>query len=216
MESEMPMKIAILGAGNVGGALGSGWAAMGHSIFFGVPDPKSGKMRALVSSISANARAGTVSEAAENAHAVVLATPWPAAQGAIRAAGNLAGKIVVDCTNPLEPDLSGLVLGHSTSAGEEVAKWAKGARVVKAFNTTGAGNMANSHYDSASPTMCICGDDAAAKSSVAKLAEDLGFEAVDAGPLKNARLLEPFAMVWIYLAVKQGLGPNIAFKLLRR
>jgi len=210
------MKIAILGAGNVGGALGKIWAAKGHSIFFGVPDPKSEKMHALVSSMGANARAGSVAEAAVNAEAVVLATPWPVAEDAIRAAGNLSGKIVIDCTNPLEPDLSGLVLGHDTSAGEEVAKWAKGALVVKAFNTTGAGNMANTHYDSARPTMCICGDDAAAKASVAKLAEDLGFEAVDAGPLKNARLLEPFAMLWIYLAVKQGLGPNIAFKLLRR
>ena len=210
------MEIAILGAGNVGGALGKGWAAKGHSIFYGVPDPKGDKMRALLSSIGANARAGAVAEAAANAEAVVVATPWPAAQDAIRAAGNLAGKIVVDCTNPLEPDLSGLVLGHSTSAGEEVAKWAKGARVVKAFNTTGSGNMANARYDSARPTMCICGDDAAAKSSVSKLADDLGFEAVDAGPLRNARLLEPFAMLWIYLAIKQGLGPNIAFKLLRR
>jgi 8-hydroxy-5-deazaflavin:NADPH oxidoreductase len=210
------MKIAILGAGNVGGALGKIWAAKGHSIFFGVPDPNSEKMHALVSSMGANARAGSVAEAAASAEAVVLATPWPVAEDAIRAAGNLSGKIVIDCTNPLEPDLSGLVVGHTTSAGEEVAKWAKGARVVKAFNTTGAGNMANTHYDSARPTMCICGDDAAAKASVAKLAEDLGFEAVDAGPLKNARLLEPFAMLWIYLAVKQGLGPNIAFKLLRR
>lgn len=210
------MKIAILGAGNVGGALGKGWAAKGHSLFYGVPDPQSEKIRALVASIGSNARAGSVSEAAAGAEVVVLATPWPAAQDAVRAAGNLAGKIVVDCTNPLAPDLSGLVVGHTTSAGEEVAKWAKGARVVKAFNTTGSGNMANARYDSTPPTMCICGDDAAAKASVSKLAEDLGFEAVDAGPLRNARLLEPFAMLWIYLAIKQGLGPDIAFKLLRR
>ncbi|HKW88753.1 MAG TPA: NADPH-dependent F420 reductase [Candidatus Acidoferrales bacterium] len=210
------MKIAILGAGNVGGALGKGWAAKGHSVFYGVPDPNGDKVRTLIGSIGANVRAGTVAEAAASAEAVVVATPWPAAQDAIRAAGNLAGKIVVDCTNPLDPDLSGLVLGHSTSAGEEVAKWAKGARVVKAFNTTGSGNMTNAKYDSVRPTMCICGDDAAAKASVSKLAEDLDFEAVDAGPLRNARLLEPFAMLWIYLAIKQGLGPNIAFKLLRR
>lgn len=210
------MKIAIIGAGNVGGALGKGWAAKGHSIFFGVPDPKSEKARALVNSIGGGVRAGSVAEAAASAEAIVLATPWPAAEAAIRAAGNLAGKILMDCTNPLAPDLSGLVIGHTTSAGEEVARWARGARVVKAFNTTGAGNMANARYDSQRPTMCVCGDDAEAKTAVAKLAEDLGFEAIDAGPLANARLLEPFAMLWIYLAVKQGLGPNIAFKLLRR
>jgi predicted dinucleotide-binding enzyme len=210
------MKIAMIGAGNVGSALGRGWSARGHEIFFGARDPKDEKLRVLVNSIGAKAHAVSVAEAAANSEIVVLATPWPAAQGAIRAAGTLAGKIVIDCTNPLAPDLSGLAIGHTTSAGEEVAKWAKGARVVKAFNTTGSGNMANARYDSARPTMCLCGDDSAAKASVAKLAEDLGFEAVDAGPLKNARLLEPFAMLWIYLAIKQGLGPDIAFKLLRR
>ncbi|MFZ0334129.1 MAG: NADPH-dependent F420 reductase [Candidatus Acidiferrales bacterium] len=210
------MNIAILGAGNVGGALGKGWAAKGHSIYFGVPEPKSEKISALVKSIGKNARAGTVHEAAEGAEVLVLAIPWPATRDAVLAAGKLAGKIVVDCTNPLEPDLSGVAIGHTTSAGEQVAQWAAGARVVKAFNTTGAGNMANTHYGDKEITMCVAGDDAAAKSVVMKLAQDLGFEAVDAGPLKVARLLEPFAALWVYLAVKQGLGPNIAFKLLRR
>ena len=210
------MKIAMIGAGNVGSALGRGWAAKGHEIFFGARDPKDEKLRSLVNSVGAKARGGSVAEAVASSEIMILATPWPAAQQAIRSAGNLTGKILVDCTNPLLPDLSGLAIGHTTSAGEEVAKWAGGARVVKAFNTTGSGNMANAKYDSARPTMCICGDDVAAKASVAKLAEDLGFEAVDAGPLKNARLLEPFAMLWIYLAIKQGLGPDIAFKLLRR
>lgn len=210
------MKIAILGAGNVGGALGKGWAEKGHSIHFGVPQPQDDRVRALLESIGKNALAGSVHDAAEKAEIVVLATPWSATQDAILAAGRLAGKIVVDCTNPLEPDLSGLTIGHSSSAAEEVAKWAAGARVVKAFNTTGAGNMANTHYGDKEVTMCVAGDDAAAKSAVMTLAQDLGFEAVDAGPLKIARLLEPFAMLWIYLAVKQGLGPNIAFKLLRR
>jgi len=210
------MNIAILGAGNVGGALGKGWAAKGHSIYFGVPDPQSEKVRSLLNSIGKNARAGSVHDAAEKAEVVVLATPWPVARDAVMAAGKLAGKIVIDCMNPLQPDLSGLTLGHNTSAAEQVAQWAAGARVVKAFNTTGAGNMANTHYGADEITMCVAGDDAAAKSTAMKLAQDLGFEAVDAGPLKNARLLEPFAMLWIYLAVKQGLGPNIAFKLLRR
>ena len=210
------MQIAIIGAGNVGGALGKGWAAKGHSVYFGVPDPQSEKMQVLLKSMGANGRAGSVQDAAANAEIVVFATPWNAAQNAIASAGNLAGKIVIDCMNPLAPDLSGLVLGQTTSAAEQVAAWAKGARVVKAFNTTGAGNMADSHYPGGKPLMCIAGDDAAAKKSVSQLAADLGFDAVDAGPLKNARLLEPFAMLWIYLAVKQGLGPNIAFQLLRR
>jgi 8-hydroxy-5-deazaflavin:NADPH oxidoreductase len=210
------MNIAILGAGNVGGALGKGWAAKGHSIYYGVPDPQSDKVQALLKSIGKNARAGTVHDAAESASIIVLATPWPATHDAVLAAGKIAGKIIVDCTNPLEPDLSGLAIGNNTSAAEQVALLAVGAHVVKAFNTTGAGNMANTHYGNNEVTMCIAGDDTAAKSTVMKLAQDLGFEAVDAGPLKNARLLESFAMLWVYLAIKQGLGPNIAFKLLRR
>jgi 8-hydroxy-5-deazaflavin:NADPH oxidoreductase len=210
------MKIAILGAGNVGGALGKGWAAKGHSIYFGVPQPQSEKVETLLKTMGGGTRAGSVHDAADGAEIVVLATPWPATRDAILAAGKLAGKIVIDCTNPLEPELSGLSIGHTTSAGEQVAQWASGARVVKAFNTTGANNMANSRYGDKEITMCIAGDDAAAKQTVIKLAQDLGFEAIDAGPLKNARFLEPFAMLWICLAVKQGLGPNIAFKLLRR
>ena len=156
------MNIAILGAGNVGGALGKGWAAKGHSVYCGVPNPQSEKTRALLNTIGKNARAGTVYDAAQNAEVVVLATPWPATHDAVLAAGKLAGKIVIDCTNPLQPDLSGLSIGHTTSAGEQVAQWASGARVVKAFNTTGANNMANTHYGDKEITMCIAGDDAAA------------------------------------------------------
>ncbi len=210
------MNIAILGAGNVGGALGKGWAAKGHSIYYGVPDPRSEKVQTLLKSIGKNARAGSVHDAAASAEIIVLATPWPATHDAVLAAGKVAGKIIIDCTNPLEHDLSGLAIGHNTSAAEQIALLAVGAHVVKAFNTTGASNMANTHYGNNEVTMCIAGDNTAAKSTVMKLAQDLGFEAVDAGPLKNARLLEPFAMLWIYLAVKQGLGANIAFKLLRR
>ena len=87
---------------------------------------------------------------------------------------------------------------------------------MKAFNTIGAENMLNPQFGSMIASMLICGDDPGAKSIVSKLAEEIGFEAIDAGPLSNARLLEPFALLWIYLAVKQGLGRNIAFKLLRR
>lgn len=210
------MKIAIFGAGNVGGALGKGWAARGHSIFYGVPEPQSETMRGLMKSMGANGRAGTVREAAEASEVIVLAVPYPAVRDAIAAAGDLSNKVVIDCVNPLKPDLSGLVIGHDTSAAEQVAGWARGASVVKAFNTTGAGNMTDANYGGSGITMLVAGDDAAAKSTVTTLAKDLGFEPLDAGPLANARLLEPFAMLWIFLAVKQGLGPNIAFKLLRR
>ncbi|NIM50921.1 MAG: NAD(P)-binding domain-containing protein [Gemmatimonadales bacterium] len=102
------------------------------------------------------------------------------------------------------------------AAAEEIAGWAKGARVVKAFNTLGAQNFLNPRFGGQVANMFICGDDVAAKSTVGKLVEELGFDLVDAGPLTSARLLEPLAMLWIRLAYAEGLGPEIAFKLLRR
>jgi predicted dinucleotide-binding enzyme len=110
----------------------------------------------------------------------------------------------------------GLVLGHTTSAAEQVAGWAAGAKVVKAFNTTGWPNMANPKYGDQSATMFICGDDAGAKAAVTRLSDELGFETLDAGPLKVARYLEPMAMLWIHLCIGMGWGPGFAFKVLRR
>ncbi len=211
------MKIGVIGAGNVGGALGKLWAGKAHEIVFGVRNPQDPKLQPLLKSAGRKARAATVKDAASFGEVVVLATPWRATQEAIKSAGSLAGKVLVDCTNPLSPDLSGLVLGTHTSAGEEVARWANGAKVVKAFNTIGAPNFANPRFGSESASMFICGDDASAKAIVAKLAADLGFDVVDSGPLIAARWLEPLAMLWIHLAYKQGLGPTgHAFKLLRR
>lgn len=211
------MKIGIIGSGNVGGALGTLWAAKGHDVVFGVRDTSDPKLQELLKSTKGKARAASVNDAASSAEIVVFATPWPATHDAINSAGSLAGKIVVDCTNPLLPDLSGLVLGTNNSAGEEVGRWAKGAKVVKAFNTIGAGNFGNPRFGSENASMFICGDDASAKAAVSKLAAELGFDVVDAGPLTAARLLEPLAMLWIHLAYKQGLGPSgHAFKLLRR
>lgn len=210
------MKIAIIGAGNVGGSLGKGWAAKGHQILFGVREPQSPKIRSLLQSVGSNGQAVKLQEAASSAEVVLVATPWSATQEALRMAGNLKGKVVVDCTNPLAADLSGLLLDHTTSAAEQIAEWVPGARVVKAFNTTGAGNMLNPQFGSEKASMFICGSEAAAKATVARLAEDLGFDVVDAGPLASARLLEPLALLWIRLAYQQGMGTNIAMKLLRR
>jgi hypothetical protein len=209
------MKIAIIGAGHVAGSLAKQWAGQGHDIVFGVRDPKNPKVHDLLDSIGAHARAEDVAEAAAVGEVVVLATPWSAAQDAIRAAGDISGKILIDCTNPLLPDVSGLSIGRTTSAAEEIAGWASGARVVKAFNTIGAERMLHPQFGSQAASLFICGDDEMAKSVVAGLAEEIGFDVIDAGPLTVARLLEPLAMLWIHLAYKQGLGPNIAFKLLR-
>jgi predicted dinucleotide-binding enzyme len=210
------MKIGILGAGNVGGALGGAWARNGHDVFFGVPRPKEAKMQELLKSIGANSRAGTVSEAAAASEVIVLATPWPATEEAIKTAGNLAGKVVIDCTNPLKPDFSGLAIGHTTSGAEQVAEWAKGAKVFKAFNQTGFNIMRDPIVDGRRSVIFVCGDDEAQKATVLKLATDVGFEAIDAGTLAIARLLEPYAMLWIHLANARGLGRDFAIGLLRR
>jgi predicted dinucleotide-binding enzyme len=210
------VKIAIIGAGTVGSTLGRAWVAKGHDIVFGVRHPSDEKIKTLVQATGGKARAMSVRDAAAGAEVVVLATPWAGVRDAILAAGNLSGKVLVDATNPLKADLSGLELGHTTSAGEVVARWATGAKVVKAFNTIGAQHMANPRFGGQSASMFICGDDATAKRTVAGLAEALGFEPVDVGPLAQARLLEPLAMLWISMAYAYGHGPDIAFKLLRR
>jgi 8-hydroxy-5-deazaflavin:NADPH oxidoreductase len=200
------MRIAIIGAGNVGGTLGRAWAQHDHQVMYGVREPGRAKTAPAVS----------VPEAAKFAEVVVLATPWNATEEAIRNCGDLTGKILLDCTNPLKPDLSGLAVGHTSSAGEQVAQWARGALVVKIFNTTGFPNMADPKYGSEAATMFYAGDDAGAKAAAAQLAREIGFDPVDAGPLANARLLEPLAMLWIYMAVVQGQGVNMAFRLMRR
>lgn len=210
------MKIAVIGSGNVGGTLGKGWAKRGHEVVFGVRQPTDQKLAQLLAATDGKAGAASVKDAAAGAEIVALTVPWDAAQEALKSAGNLRGKILLDCTNPLKPDLSGLALGYSTSGGEQVAAWAPGAKVVKIFNTTGFGNMANPVYREGASMMLYCGDDAEAKKVAGQLAADLGFEAHDAGPLAEARLLEPLALVWIHLAAFQKMGTGFAFRLMRR
>lgn len=209
------MNIAVMGTGNVGGTLGKQWAKKGHQVTFGTRDPNSDKARNLLDTAGPNATAATPSQAAAEAEVVVLALPWSTTQQVVESLGDLAGKVVIDCTNPIAPGLQ-LAVGMTTSGAEQVAIWAEGAKVVKAFNTTGAENMADPNYGGEAITMFICGDDADARTTVAQLAEDLGFEVADSGPLSMARYLEPLAMVWINLAMRQGWGRDIAFKLVKR
>ncbi len=210
------MKIGIIGSGNVGGTLGKAWARHGHSVCFGLRSGDEARAKARLGDAGASARTGSVQEAAGASDIVLLAIPWEAAQEAIGAGGDLAGKILIDTTNPLLPGLSGLAIGVDTSAGETIAQWARGARVVKAFNTVGFNIMADSSFPQGEVAMFYCGDDAEAKKIVAKLASELGFEALDAGPLTQCRVLEPFAFLWISLALKHGYGRDIGFQFMRR
>ena len=209
------VKIGIIGHGNVGGTLGKGWAKAGHVIKWGVRNPSDPKLATLITEAGANASAGTVSDAVDFGEVVVLTVPANAVQATIKEMGKLSGKILLDATNPMKADFSGLEIGLTTSSAEEIAGLATGARVVKIFNSTGAANMANPKYGDTSLTMLYCGDDAEAKKVVAQLASDLGFDPIDAGGLSRARLLEPLAMLWVNLAFG-GMGPNIAFQIIRR
>jgi predicted dinucleotide-binding enzyme len=210
------MKIAIIGAGSVGRALGRAWLCVGHDVTFGVRDPQDPKHRELGEIVGKGVQVADVPAAAAAAEVIVLATPWPATRSATEAAGSLAGKLVLDCTNPLAPDLSGLTLGHQTSGGEQVAAWALGASVFKVFNSTGFNIMASPVLGGHPAVMLFCGDDDSRRATVAQLVTEVGFEAIDAGGLAAARLLEPFALLWISLAYRQGLGRDFAFALLRR
>jgi len=197
------MRIAIIGAGSVGAALGRAWIKHGEDVIWGLRKAADPKYAARPKD-----RVKSPAEAVKEAEVVVIATPWSAAEAAIKSLGTLAGKVVIDCMNPLGmgPDGLQLVLGFNASAGEQVASWVPGAFVFKTLNTTGAGNMAKAADYPVKPVMLVAGDDADRKPVVMELVGRLGFDPVDAGPLKNARLLEPFAMVWIDQAMKRGRG----------
>jgi 8-hydroxy-5-deazaflavin:NADPH oxidoreductase len=204
------MNIGILGGGKVGGTLGKAWAAQGHHVMFGTRDPSGEKTQILIREAGLNASAGRIAEAAQFGEVILLSIPWTAVQETLQAAGNLAGKIVIDATNAMQPPLP------ERSGAEDIAAWAPGARVVKAFNTTGFDNMAQPRYGGMVVDIYYCGDDAEAKARVSELIRAIGAEPVDVGPLANARLLEALAQLWIFLAYRQGMGRNIAFKLLQR
>jgi predicted dinucleotide-binding enzyme len=207
------MKIAIIGAGNVGKTLGVAWARRGHQVRFGVRYPAGTQAQSLRSSAS-DISVGTNAEAAQGSEVVVICTPWSVTQEAIASCGALEGTVLIDCTNPLKPDFSGLALGFDTSGAEQVAVWAQGAQVFKAMNQIGFNRMDNPQFQEGTPVMFVCGD-GDKKPVVMRLIQELGFDAVDAGRLPIARLLEPYAMLWIHLALVQGLGRDIGFALLR-
>lgn len=210
--------IAIIGAGNVGQAVGKNWARKGHKVIYGVRDPNGDRAQAALRASGTNASAAAPHEAAQAADAVLLAVPWTAAGDAVTSLGDLGGKLLMDATNPLAmgPDGLSLAIGHSTSGGEQVAAWAKNANVVKTLNQVGAEAMAKPDAFASRPVMFVAGDDDQAKALALTLVGDLGFDARDAGPLSIARLLEPFAMTWIYTALVQGLGRDWAFAITQR
>jgi len=208
------MSIAIIGAGNVGQALARAFARQGESVVLGVPEPA--RYADRVAALGSRVRLTTTAEAIASHEVVILAVPYGAAESVARGVAHWAGRILVDATNPLAPGLAGLTVGTTDSGAETIARAARGARVVKAFNTTGAENLADSRYPGGKPVMPVCGDDADARGRVIALAALIGFDAIDLGDLQSARYLEPLAMSWIHLAIQLGCGRNFAFAILRR
>ena len=209
------MKIAIIGAGAVGGSLGTAWARGGHDIVFGVRDVNKAALKTLCEDIGAGALPGP--EAAAAGDIVVLALPWDGAETSIKALGDLSGKTVIDCTNPLGFEDGALFLdrGYTTSGGEAVANWLQDANVVKGLNQVPAEMMSDNARLSGQPVQFIAGDDESAKATARALIEELGFEVLDAGTLVQSRILEPFGMVFINQALMRGMGRDWAFGVLR-
>lgn len=206
------MKIGIIGTGNVGMVLGLHWSAAGHEVVFGSRRADSDEMQAIKEKHGIDM--ASPAKAAGFAEVIVLAIPWSVTENVIKGLGDLSGKIVLDCTNPLGPDFTMDLSG--TSGGELVAEWAEGATVIKALNTTGSKNMGDPMYGNQRLSMLVCGDDPVAKESVMGLTGELGFDPVDAGPLSKSMFLEAMAYVWISQAYQQNWGPDFGFALLRR
>jgi predicted dinucleotide-binding enzyme len=202
------MKITVIGAGNMGSAFVKQLTRAGHQVSVTARDVKA----AQVAAAHPGARAVPTAASAEGADAVVLATAYGDAAGALKAVGDLRGKVVIDITNPLTADYMGLTIGHNTSAAEEIAQAVPGAEVVKAFNTVFAQVLAEGadFGDGRKVSVFVAGDSERAKQTAGAIAESIGFDVVDAGGLKNARYLEPLAGLNIYLGYGAGLGTGIA------
>jgi hypothetical protein len=212
------MKIGILGTGDVGRALGTGFVKHGHEVKIGSREAGNEKAETWRQKTGDKASTGTFAEAAAFGDLIVVATLWTGTENALRLAGpeNFRGKTVIDTINPLDFSTGTPKLAVSgTSAGEEVQKWLPGAHVVKAFNTVGNAHMVDPQFPGGPPDMFIAGNDAGAKETVTGILKDFGWGVIDLGGIESSRYLEPLAMVWIlhYFQTKNG---NHAFKLLKK
>jgi len=203
------MKVAIIGPGNMGLGLARLLVAKGQSVALAHKDIDVAIR--LAAEIGAKAQGKDIVSAVSEADIVILATPYDSAQAALKEAGDLSGKILVDITNPITPDYMALTIGHTTSAAEEIAKLATGAHVVKAFNTVFWQALPfEVRRGKPAVQVLLAGDDADAKKAVAAMVTDLEFEAIDAGPLTNARYIEPVGQLNIHFGYALGWGTSIS------
>lgn len=214
------MKISVLGTGEVGKRLASGFISIGHEVMLGSRDPASEKVKSWIAANGTSASGGTLEQTAQFGEVIVVATPWTAAKNALKLAGasNFAGKVVIDVTNPLiyeENKPPRLGIGYTDSAGEQVQRWLPGAHVVKSFNIVGNAHFIHPDFPCGPPDMFIAGNDDEAKKTVTSFLKQFGWEVIDIGGMEGARLLEPMCILWAIYGIRTGTW-NHAFKLLRK
>ncbi len=208
------MRVGILGSGLMGGKLGTIFARAGHEVVFSYAHSME-KLKKLAREAHGNARAGTPREAAQDADALLLAVHWSRIDDVLDQAGDLSGKVIVTCSLPMDAGNTRLVVGHASSGAEELAKKAKKAKVVSAFNTVPSEvlfGVFDARRKSARPSLVYCGDDSISKRIAAQLIRDAGFEPLDLGPLRIARYTEPFALLVGELAYGGKNGPELAYR----
>jgi NADPH-dependent F420 reductase len=204
------MRIGIIGSGNMGSAFARRVSVSGHQVT--IASKKLEHANEAAGRVGTGVRAVPLSDIAQDADIIIAATPYDQQVKGLRSAGHVSGKTVIEISNPLKPDMSGLLIGHTSSAAEEIAKALPEAKLVKAFNTIFA-QVLNDGADLGNgrrAAVLYAGDDNAAKQAVRTLIESMGFEAIDAGPLSNARYLEPMGMLNIWLGYVAKRGTTIA------
>jgi predicted dinucleotide-binding enzyme len=208
------MRVGILGSGLMGGKLGTILARAGHEIVFSYARSDQ-KLKQLARDAGSRARAGTPLEAAQGADAVLLAVHWSRIDEMLNQAGDLSGKVILTCSLPMNVDNTELVVAHTSSGAEELAKMVPQARVVSVFGTVPSEvlfGVYETRGKAGRPSLVYCGDDESGKGVAAELIRDVGFEPVDAGPLRIARYIEPFALLVAQLAYEGKGGPELAYR----
>jgi 8-hydroxy-5-deazaflavin:NADPH oxidoreductase len=208
------MRIGILGSGLMGGKLGTLFARAGHEAVFSYARSEK-KLKRLARDAKGKAQAGTPGDAARAADVLLLAVHWSRVDDVLKQAGDVSGKVIVTCSLPMNADDTDLVIAHTSSGAEALARKVPDARVVSAFNTVPSevlfGVFENRHK-ARKPGLVYCGDDAESKGSAARLIRDVGFDPVDAGPLRIARYTEPFALLVARLAYEGDGGAELAYR----
>jgi len=211
------MKIGILGSGLMGGKLGTIFARAGHEVVFSY-SRSDAKLKKLAREAKGKSRAGTPREAAQDADGLLLAVHWSRVNHVLKQAGDLSGKVIITCSLPMNLDDTELVISGTSSGAEALAKKLPAARIVSAFNTVPSEVLFNvfaARRKKTRPSLIYCGDGSKAKKIAARLIHDVGFDPVDAGPLRIARYTEPFALLVAQLAYEGKGGPEIAYRVER-